>query len=74
MSENDKPTDNKDLPQAESGAYKPAYKENPKTGQNQGETPPDDLAKVVAVWPELPEHIKAAVKALVSSYLQGAGR
>jgi len=32
---------------------------------------PDDsnLAEIVAVWPELPEHIKAALKALVESYM-----
>ena len=29
---------------------------------------PSDLAEIVAVWPELPEHIKAAVKALVDTY------
>ena len=28
---------------------------------------PSDLAEVVAVWPELPAHIKAAIKALVQS-------
>ena len=27
---------------------------------------PADLVEIVAVWPKLPEHIKAAIKALVS--------
>lgn len=27
-----------------------------------------DLAKIVKAWPELPENIKAAIKALVASY------
>ena len=54
----------KDLQQAESGTYKPAYKQNPKKQENPPQNLPDDLAEIVAVWPELPEHIKQSIKAL----------
>ena len=44
------------------------YSEN---GQNQALSLPSDLAEIVAVWPKLPEHIKAAVMALVKANGQG---
>jgi len=63
-----------DLQTAETGAYKPAYKENPKTSPKQVETDtsklPSDLVEIVAFWPQLPEHIKAAIKALVQTHIE----
>jgi hypothetical protein len=32
-----------------------------------------DLARIVAAWPKLPEHIKASVKALIQTY-NGEGK
>jgi hypothetical protein len=32
---------------------------------------PSDLAQIVAVWPELPGYIKAAIKALVETRTKG---
>jgi len=29
---------------------------------------PVELAEIVSIWPELPVHIKAAIKALVQTY------
>jgi len=34
-------------------------------------SPPNWLNEIVAVWAELPVHIKAAIKALVQTHIQG---
>jgi hypothetical protein len=41
--------------------------DNPKQGRIDITNLPSDLAQIVAAWPKLPEHIRAAVLALVRS-------
>ena len=67
MLENSKDSKSKDLEKQQLPTVAPAYKQNPKTGQNEPVELPSDLAEIVAVWHDLPEHIKAAVKALVQT-------
>ena len=64
MRGNDKSLNNRDLQHTQKGAYKPAYKEIPKTVQTQSGNMLPDLTETVAVWPQLTEHIKAAISGL----------
>ena len=66
LPENDNCNENNDLQQNESGAYKPAYKENSKTPENQVDSLPPDLTEIITVWADLPEHIRQTIKTLVS--------
>ena len=67
LPKNSKGLENKDLQQQQSGAYTPAYKENPKTAQNQLKDLPAELAEIVTAWPNLPEHIKQTIITLLRS-------
>jgi hypothetical protein len=40
--------------------------------ENQADSMPPDLAEIAQVWLELPEHIKAAIKALVQTHSKKA--
>jgi hypothetical protein len=56
----------------EKGAYKPAHKNISETAENKTQIDiqklPAELAEIATVWHELPEHIKAAIKALVKTH------
>jgi hypothetical protein len=71
LPQNDKSLNSKDLQRTQTGAYKPAYKKIPKTAQTQPRNMSPDLTEIAAVWPVLPEHIRAAIKALVQTSIQG---
>jgi len=44
---------------------------NPQKDQNEQQKMSPDLAEIVGVWPQLPEHTKAAIKALVQTNTSG---
>jgi hypothetical protein len=46
--------------------------ESPKQGKFDTQQLPADLTKIIAVWPDLPEHIKAAIKALIQTHSKEA--
>jgi hypothetical protein len=71
LPKNSKSCNDKALHGTQKGAYKPAYKKYQKTAGNQPQDIPTELAEIVAVWAELPVHIKAAIKALVQTHIQG---
>ncbi len=68
--ENPKGKFGKNLQQAESAAYKPAYEESSRDGPCQISDLPCDLAGVITIWPRLPEHIRIAIRTLVKDYRQ----
>jgi hypothetical protein len=48
--------------------------ESQKQGRIDTSELPPELAEIVAVWPDLPEHIKAAIKALAGLTEKPEGR
>ncbi len=48
------------------------YKSQKKQGKNDTKQLPYDLAEIVRLWPELPEHIKSKIEALVQTHSKEA--
>jgi hypothetical protein len=46
----------------------PKSQKQPKNTTTETQQLPADLAEIFRLWPELPEHIKAAIKALVQTH------
>ena len=45
--------------------------ESPKQGRIDTQELPSDVAEIVTAWPDLPEHIKAAITTLVQAHGKG---
>jgi len=45
-----------------------SLQKNPENSRKSADNLPDDLAEIVALWPSLPEYIKAAIKTLVETH------
>jgi len=45
-----------------------SLQKNPENNQRSADSLPEDLAEIVSVWPELAEHIKAAIIGALSCY------
>ena len=71
LNEDDKGPKSKDLANADPVVDRKTDSKKPKTLQNQARIDtsrlPPELAEIIAVWSELPEHIKAAIKALIQA-------
>ena len=71
LANNHKPIKNKDFASDIPVVDKKTDSKNQNTTQKQGQIDTSELsselAEIVTVWPELPEYIKAAIKALVQT-------
>jgi hypothetical protein len=67
ISEDSQEHDNKEVTQPPCSSLQTSLQTNPENDPKQAETMPPELLKIVEAWPELPEHIRQAIMALVGT-------
>jgi len=67
VANNSQVTQKQALTDSETKRLQTSLQRNPENASKSAVSPPDDLGEIVAFWPELPEHIKAAIKALTET-------
>ena len=60
--------ENKGLADSPPNPLQTNLQKDSENGSNQGDSIPDDLAELTTLWPDLPDNIKEAIRAIVKPF------